>query len=178
MTKTAEKPKPAARKPTRAPRKKKAPAEEPLERVLELIDEEVKARAGAVLRELEATDKLRDLVAQARNKGATMPDLARRVQRLDRSSRQLVPITRQALDAMLNAEHDTSKRDERTAESRRRAEKMHAFHVQGHSLRETGERFGGISAQTVSALFSRHGLEVRRGRHSIARGRINADALA
>lgn len=173
MTKTADK-KPAAKKP--ATRKKQA--EDSLERIFELIDERVVSRGQHVLGQLDDTEAIVDLVERARNKGATMPDLAKRVKRMDKASRKLGPITRQALDAMLNADHDTSRRDARTEESRRRAEEMHAFHREGHSLKETGERFGQVSPQTVSALFSRHGLAVQRGRRSTTRSNLNTEALA
>jgi hypothetical protein len=98
-----------------------APDDEALARVLELIDERVKARADAVMAELKASDEIMRLVAEARRKGAIMPDLARRVKRVDRGDRKLKSISRQALDLAL-AQHEGRRSARTTRASRRRRE--------------------------------------------------------
>lgn len=101
------------------PARKKKTEDQPLERILELIDEQVKARGEAALAELDATDRIAELTSEARRKGATMPQLAERVKRMDKNDRKLKPVTRQALDNML-AVHEGRREARTTRASRRR----------------------------------------------------------
>lgn len=105
------------------PRGKKT-EDQPLERLLQLIDEAVQARGRAVLAEVDATAKIAELTAEARRKGAPMTGadgLTQHVQRMDKSTRKLTPVTRQALDTML-AVHDGRREPRTTRASRRRRE--------------------------------------------------------
>jgi hypothetical protein len=105
--------------------RRKTAEDQPLERVLELIDEKVKARGEAVVAELEATDEIARLTSEARRKGASMVELSRRVQRLDKRERTLKPVTRQALDTML-ATFEKRREPRTTRASRRRREPAEA----------------------------------------------------
>lgn len=102
----------------RAPKKK--PEETPLERLLELLDEQVKARHDHALAERAATAEIVRLSAEARAKGATMPQLLEHVKRVDKEG-NLVAMTRQNLDNML-AVHDQRREPRTTRASRRRRE--------------------------------------------------------
>lgn len=93
----------------------------PLERLLELIDERVKARGEAVIAELDATEEITKLASEARRKGATMSELTQRVQRMDKHDRELRPVTRQAIDTMI-AVHEKRRPARTTRASRRRRE--------------------------------------------------------
>ena len=70
------------------PRRKKA-EDQPLERLLELIDEQVEARGKAVLAEVDATAEIARLASEARRKGAPMAELTRHVQRMRLRSTRL-----------------------------------------------------------------------------------------
>ena len=100
-----------------ATRKKKA-EETPLERLLELIDEQVKARHEATLAERAATAEIARLSSEARNKGATMVELTQHVKRVEKDGK-LKSVTRQALDTML-AVHEERRAPRTTRASRRR----------------------------------------------------------
>lgn len=100
------------------PRKKKT-EDTPLEKLLELIDERVKARGDAVIAELDATEEITRLATEARRKGATMSELTRRVQRMDKRERVLKSVTRQAIDTMI-AVHEERRPAKTTRASRRR----------------------------------------------------------
>lgn len=152
-----------------------------LETALELLDAAVKARCDAELEEMKQNERIVGLVVAARAHGASMPELARHVKRVDRSTRRAVTVSRQALENMLNKAGINSTRgdyeESRLADDEARAHQMYSFHLEGHSLSETGERFG-VSARTASKMFSRYGLEVRRARRAPARSRLNAEALS
>lgn len=101
------------------PRRKKTQDEDqPLERVLELLDAKVEERGKAVLAELEATTEIARLTSEARRKGATMAQLTQHVKRMDRRQRKLVSVTRQALDVMLATFEE--RREPRTTRASRR----------------------------------------------------------
>jgi hypothetical protein len=93
----------------------------PLERVLELIDEKVEQRAQHERSEIVLTASIAELAEEARRHGATMPQLTQHVRRLDRSSGEVRPITRQALAVML-ARKDGRARTTRESRRRRDAE--------------------------------------------------------
>jgi hypothetical protein len=99
-------------------RKTQDPEDLDLERVLELLDARVLSRRDHVLAELDDTAEIVHLAEVARTKGATMVDLAQRVKRVDRRTRELVPVTRQALDTMLAT--GTGRREARTTRASRR----------------------------------------------------------
>src|SRR4051812_15067638 len=101
------------------PRKKKEVP--PLERVLELIDEQVKARGAAVVAELDATDEITRLATEARRQGPSMSELTQRVRRMARKARKLAPVTRQAIDNMI-AVHENRRPARTTRASRRKRE--------------------------------------------------------
>lgn len=101
------------------PRKPKEEVDRSLERLLELLDEQVKQRGAAVLAVDDATTRIVELASEARRKGATMPELARRVKRMDTKERRLKPVTRQALDTMLAVYE--KRREPRTTRASRRA---------------------------------------------------------
>jgi predicted ArsR family transcriptional regulator len=72
-----------------------------LNRVLETLDTKVAARGEHELAALDATAEITRLAAEARRHGASMPELAKRIKRLDKRDRVMLSISRQALDAML-----------------------------------------------------------------------------
>jgi hypothetical protein len=74
-----------------------------------------------VVTELDATEEITRLAAEARRQGASMSELTQRVQRLDRNDRKLVPVTRQAIDNMI-AVHEKRRPARTTRASRRRRE--------------------------------------------------------
>lgn len=103
------------------PRKKKADNElenMPLERILEVIDAKVQARGEAVLARVDLSREIAQLVSEARRQGATMPELAQRVKRMDERERALKTVSRQALDTMLAVEE--KRREPRTTRASRR----------------------------------------------------------
>lgn len=95
--------------------------ERPIERLLELIDEQVQERGKAALAVEDANTRITELASEARRQGATMPELARRVKRMDTKERVLKPVTRQALDTML-AVYEKRREPRTTRASRRRRE--------------------------------------------------------
>lgn len=106
------------------PRKKKADNElenMPLERILEVIDAKVQARGEAVLARVDLSREIAQLVSEARRQGATMPELAARVKKMDVKERKLKPVTRQAIDTRL-AVHEDRREPRTTRASRRRRE--------------------------------------------------------
>jgi hypothetical protein len=98
------------------PRQKKE--EMPLDRVLALIDEKVKKAGRHTLAAHDLNEEITPLVSEARRQGATMPELAARVQRMDVKTRKLKPVTRQAIDTRL-AVHE-ERRPARTTRASRR----------------------------------------------------------
>lgn len=104
-----------------AARRSRKKEDTPLERLLELIDDKVHARGQAVLAELDATEEITRLAAEARRKGALMSDLSQRVKVMDRRERVLRPVTRQAVDTLI-AVHEGRRPARTTRASRRRRE--------------------------------------------------------
>lgn len=102
-----------------ATRKKKD--DQPLERILGLIDKQVAARGKAVLAEVDASAEIARLTSEARRKGATMAQLTERIKRMDKKERVLKPITRQAIDIIL-ATYEKRRPPRTTRASRRRRE--------------------------------------------------------
>ena len=100
------------------PRKKKN-EEQPLERLLELIDEQVEIRGKAELIEADASARIAELVSEARRRGCPMPELTQRVKRMDKKERVLKPVSRQALDTTI-AVHEKRRPARTTRASRRR----------------------------------------------------------
>lgn len=102
-----------------ATRKKKETEDQPLERLLELIDQAVEARGTHVKADVQLTERIAELTSEARRKGASMPQLTKHVRRMDRRDLELKPVTRQALDNML-AVHEGRREPRTTRASRRR----------------------------------------------------------
>lgn len=100
-------------------RKKKEDQDQPLERLLELIDAQVAKRGQAQLVELDTSAEIARLTSEARRKGASMTTLTERVRRVDKKTRKLKPVTRQALDVML-ATFEQRREPRTTRASRRR----------------------------------------------------------
>jgi len=95
----------------------------PLEKLLSQVDKHVEARGKAVLAEVDATAEIARLTSEARKQGASMPELTQHVRRMDRKTRQLVPVTRQAIDIMLATFEERRKpRTTRASRKRRTAE--------------------------------------------------------
>lgn len=113
--------KPAAKKatPTKRPAAKKTPSPTALERILAQLDDKVIERGDAVIAELELSNDIARLASEARKHGAQMTELARRIQRMDKHKRELVPVTRQAVDTML-ATFEQRREPRTTRASRRR----------------------------------------------------------
>jgi hypothetical protein len=116
------------------PRKKKVQDQDelenmPLGRILARLDAKVQARGEAVLDEVDLTREIVQLVSAARRRGATMPDLAERVKRMDKKERVLKPISRQALDMTIATEE--KRREPRTTRASRRRRKPETVAVDG-----------------------------------------------
>jgi hypothetical protein len=90
-----------------------------LQRILALLDEQVERRGRAVLEQLDASEEIARLASEARRHGATMSELTRHVRRMDKRRRELVPVTRQAIDTMLATFEQ--RRPPRTTRASRRA---------------------------------------------------------
>jgi len=114
--------------PAAKTKRKTTKKDTPLERILELIDEEVKDRGDAVLAIEDATARIAKLASEARKKGATMAQLTERIKRMDKNDRKLKPITRQAVDTMV-AVHDKRRPARTTRASRRRREEAGKINV-------------------------------------------------
>jgi hypothetical protein len=107
---------------TKTPTKRKTTKKDtPVEKLLELIDEQVKLRGDAVLAIEDTTAKIAELASEARRKGAPMVDLVKHVQRMDKNDRKLKPVTRQAVDTML-AVHERRRPPKTTRASRRKSD--------------------------------------------------------
>lgn len=89
-----------------------------LDRIFELIDEKVKAAGQHVLAAHDLNEEITRLTSEARRQGATMPELAMRVQKMDVTDRKLKPVTRQAVDTRI-AIHE-GRREPRTTRASRR----------------------------------------------------------
>lgn len=103
----------------RAARKK--PAETTPERLLELLDELVARRGDAVLAVEDTTAEIARVASEARKKGVEMKTLVAHIKKMDRGTRELTSVTRQAVDTML-AVHDQRREPRTTRASRRRRE--------------------------------------------------------
>jgi SMC interacting uncharacterized protein involved in chromosome segregation len=98
-------------------RRKRAEEDQPVERLLELIDEQVDARHKATLAERAATDEITRLASEARRKGATMASIANHVKKVDPDG-SLSPVSRQNVDTMLAVFE--KRREARTTRASRR----------------------------------------------------------
>jgi hypothetical protein len=116
------------------PRRKKeaTPQQTPLERIRELIDEKVRLRGEARLAEHDLTREIVALAAEARKHEEPMAALAERMQVMDLETRELRPITRQAVDNAI-AFHEGRRTPKTTRASRRRREP--AGHINAEALR-------------------------------------------
>lgn len=95
--------------------------EDSLERILELLDEKVKARGAAVLAVEDTSAEIARLASEARRHGVTMPELTKHVQTMDKRTRKLRTVSRQQVDNMLAA-HEQRRDPRTTRASRRRRE--------------------------------------------------------
>jgi hypothetical protein len=100
------------------PRGTRKEEENPLWRLLEMIDDQVELRQEHAVAERAATAEIVRLSAEARDKGATMPQLLEHVKRVDKEG-NLVAMSRQNLDTML-AGHTQRREPKTTRASRRR----------------------------------------------------------
>lgn len=89
-----------------------------LERLYELLDEQSAARGAAVLAAEDATAEIARFAAEARRKGATMPELRQHVRKMDVKTRKMTPISRQFLNTMI-AVHEKRAVPKTTRASRR-----------------------------------------------------------
>lgn len=88
-------------------------------KLLEALDKKVTERGKAVLAEVDASAEIARLASEARRQGVPMGVLINHVQRMDRKSRKLKPVTRQAIDIML-ATFEQRREPRTTRASRRR----------------------------------------------------------
>jgi hypothetical protein len=103
-------------------------AERRIEQILKLIDRQVKIRGDAERKEMEATERIAQLASEARRSGASMKLITKRIKRLDHSSGELKPVTRQAADTMI-AVIEGRREPRTTRASRRRREEVAAGHI-------------------------------------------------
>lgn len=101
-----------------------------LEQLLAALDAKVAERGKHELAALDATPEIVRLAAEARRHGATMPELAKRIKRLDKRDRELRSISRQALDVMLS-KLDGGQNDRTKRAPRRRREADSSSSVAG-----------------------------------------------
>jgi hypothetical protein len=108
--------------------------EDPLTKILRELDKKVDQRGKAVLADVDLSADIVRLASQARKHGATMPELAARVKRMDRKERVLKPITRQAMDAAM-AVKENRRPARTTRESRKRRPPKPAGTINAEALR-------------------------------------------
>lgn len=108
--------------------------EDPIDKILKLIDKEVAARGKAVLAEVDATERIAELASEAKRKGAPMRTLTEHIKRMDKNTRELAPVTRQAADTML-AVHEKRRAPRTTRASRRRSDSKTAGKVNSAALK-------------------------------------------
>lgn len=106
----------------------------PLDKVYRLIDKEVAARGKAVLVEVDATERIAELAAEAKRLGAPMRELTEHIKRMDKNTRELVIVTRQAADTMI-AVHERRREPRTTRASRRRSDKPRTGKVNSAALK-------------------------------------------
>ena len=123
-TKTPEKTKPAAKR-TRKPKTEADRATElvdqPVEKLLKLLDQLCKARGEAELKVADLTTRITELAAEARRRGVIQETVAQHVQRMDVKERKLKPVTRQAVHTMV-ATHTGQLPPRTTRASRRKSD--------------------------------------------------------
>jgi hypothetical protein len=127
-----------------------------LEALLSHLEAKVRARGEAAKKEAALTTEIAQLAAEARNKGATMPQLTQIVRRWDKRSGDMLTVTRQALDTMIKVE--TGRREPRVsaAQQKQRLQRRRQVHrlrdEEGLSFPAIGRALE-ISAQRAAAIY-------------------------
>jgi hypothetical protein len=93
--------------------------ETPVDKIMKALDKKVAERGKASAAVMDTTAEITKLVIDARRHDVSMAELARHVKRLDKNTRELVPVSRQMLDTMV-APIEKRREARTTRESRRR----------------------------------------------------------
>lgn len=97
--------------------RKQNPDAMPVDRILKLIDTKVTAQGKHLLAAEDLTGEITNLAIAARKHGVSAAELTKHIKRMDKNTRKMVPMTRQAIDLRLGVAE--GRREPRTTRASR-----------------------------------------------------------